>query len=557
MELENEQYSAVRFEELGGGETEQSFVSPQRLPAWKSSILYEPRHPVYGQEEETTVTDEGVEVCPEKKILTFIASGEHGGKGITYCNRCFLPDIADNGEGYGYCPDCSYAICHLCMKHKPVTGPMCHPPPQELPPPKDEVGTGFDYARLPDQKQGRIFALSGQYGAGEIIRIPKQVNAPPIENGLLLPRQTDDPPPCTAAAITLLGFKPAPRPMIAKTLDPKALLGGEPNHSGPPLGRKWVIRGDDIVDRGTFITPIPRGAAVTWNENGLQRTGKVLEWCANDMYKIEVTADEKTHRTSRLSKQVVDPIQEVPAIHVTTISQMDSMAIADQQRRLEIELIEVSGKCISLMDACTHTDRPYLKREKGDAKRGYYCKYVQCNWCGKVLVVNSQNVTPDKAVYERIVYDDKGESMLVSDDNFIQFRQNVTPSLHQGIKRPDGRGWTRKVVLLLPEIEQLHRRDFIHTADFRQLSAYRGRAKDLAGFEAIWADRGLLKNWHTPLADSQVPYGPSYLVPGARPLSDVTGMLKLRKALHKQDEKRRVQREGLTSVHTCFDEMNA
>eukprot|EP01059_Diplonema_ambulator_P036842 TRINITY_DN9428_c0_g1_i1.p1 TRINITY_DN9428_c0_g1~~TRINITY_DN9428_c0_g1_i1.p1 ORF type:complete len:561 (+),score=148.91 TRINITY_DN9428_c0_g1_i1:304-1986(+) len=556
MDQENDLYSAVRYEELGGEVKEQSFVSPQRLPAWKSSVLFEPRHPIYRAHEELEVgPDEGIEMCPEKKMLKFINYGEPGGRGVTDCNRCFERDIATKKGGYGYCPDCCYAICHLCMKNKPTTGPMCHPPPQEPQPEVSVSETGLEYARLPDQKQGRIFALSAsQYGAGELLRIPKQIHAPAIENGLLLPRQTDDPPPCTATAVKMLGFKNAPRPMIAKAVDAKALLGGEPNASGAPLGRKWVIRGDDIVERGVFVTPVPRNAIVTWKHNGVLRTGRVREWYSDDTYKVQVHAEDRPQRLSRLTSTVTEQIQRVPAVELTQITFDDAQRITDQQRKLEGELSEVSSRCLSLIDACTHADKPYVKREKGVPKRGYYCKYVQCNWCGKVLVVNSQYLKQDKAVYERVVFDDRGEGMLVHDDEFKEFRQSVNPSLHQGIKRPDGRGWTRKVVLLLPEIQQLHRRGYIHTADFRQLSAYRSHAKDLSNFERTWADDGLIKSWHTPTFDTQTLYGPSYLVPGSRPLSDVSGMIRMRKYLHKQDEKRRILREGLTAAHTCIDD---
>ena len=542
-------------------EVERAYVSPKRLPPWKSSILFDPKHPVYGVSEEVLDIDEQVETCPNLHPLKFVKGDPYqdGANSSTRmgivdncCNKCLLPGITNLSEGYGWCEICNYTTCFACMKTKPKSNCVKKPrPPEAIA--VEEKNEGLPYSKLPDSKTGKVFTWVSGGLMGSLIGTAKALTAPPAEAGFLLPVKAGDPPQCAAAAIKVLGGTQQ-APAIAKAVNPKSLLGGEPLDAGPPVGRRWITRGDDIVSRGKFITPIPIGAPVCWRDPDYEvvRVGRVKAILDNDEYSIKIIYDERGVRRPRLS---CPPSRGTTcaAMHLAVITEKDIEVIVDQQNKIENELIETVARCLSLIEGCTHTSKPYIKREKGNPRRGYSCLYVQCRWCGKVLVVNYQQAGKQRGdvTYSRIVLDEIGEAMLVMNDPYAKFRSIVVPSLPHGIRRSDGRGWSRKAILLLPEIALLNRQNYLHTADSRQLSFLRSRAKDISTFEKIWLDLGSSFDWHVPKTDTQTLFGPSHLVPGSSPLPDPTAMLHFRSLLRKADERRKEIREKFNEIEGC------
>ena len=662
------------------GEPEhQGYVSPRRLPAAQATTYFDPRHPTYVVDDSNDPDGDddadAMDTCPEGKILHYTSGTRPHARVSQDCRRCFSRGLEAQRRGYAYCADCGYAVCGSCVKNCTPPGVLCHPPPPPTAPPLPEGEGGLEYPRLPDRKTGRIRASAAGFVAVHESRaaaaaasqppgstaaaavaaassLAAQVYAPPVENGLLLPCGPDTVPPCADAAVRMLGLHAAPKPGLLRAVDPKAVLGGEPGESGPPLGRTWVVRGDDVVQRGggaceappaaTLVcyfdethggllrvarvvrscaadaaaaavaasaaggaaaeeeartenmrrlremlrahasegsasaassAPPPESAGVTLRmtrENAVSRLTKAeprrrLEGLEGDDVVVEHVEDERTTRRNRLIPPPPAGLVRLRAARVLRVTEAEAEAIRDQQHKLETELIEVSARCLVLMDACTHADRPCVSRKKGSEKRGYYCEYAQCTWCGKVLAVNSQEKGRNgTTTYRRTVFDQAGESKLVRNDAFAEFREPTPPPLLCGMKRGDGCGWTRKVVLLLPEMQQLHRRDYIHTADFRQLAALRAAAPKLLPFEGLWrvaGDEGGgggggaataaagLEGFVLPRQAAQVLVGPSQLVNGCPPLNDRSDMVAFLRQLQEKDAKRKAWREGQRSIH--------
>ena len=586
----------------------ESYVSPRRLPAWKSTVLFDPRHPVYNREDpRDEAVEEGMDTCPEGKILLFVKLEKKGSHVAADCRRCFSKDLTEQKEGYAYCIDCGYAVCFRCLRNCTPPGVMCLPPP---PPPAvaEKVAPhGLEYPRLPDRKHGAIKAASGaaQLAAEtlQFSRYPAQIFAPPIENGVLIPQTAEAVPPCADAAVKMLGMETKPKPAILSAIDPRAVLGGGPGNPGGPLARKWVLRGDDVVGRGGDTDIVKEGQLVCLFRSGWLHIAKVLQNeeqdaklrardsillrskqlrstqqrntakmlhqykdlldVAHDIaqqdtedlkdgpkdeYLVEIVADERAQRKSRLIHPPAEKIFTISAADVRSVTASEAEAILSQNYALETELIEVTSKCLSLVDACTHTSKPHITRKKGNPRRNYSCEYVQCNWCGKVLVVNSQDMGGSgdvgTASHMRMVFDEVGERML-DQDTYRDFRKAAAPPLLCGMKRSDGKGWTRKVVLMLPELQQLHRRGYIHTADFRKLSVLRGQAPKLLDFEKLWLTMpdGFTESFTLPNGDAQVLVGPSQLLNGATPITDHSHTIAFLKDTKSRDERRKVRRE--------------
>ncbi|KAJ9462121.1 hypothetical protein DIPPA_14855 [Diplonema papillatum] len=536
-------------------------------------------------------------------------------------------------------PQRFFSACFLCSRHKALDKPTCHPPPPEDLPKGPPPAPGFEFPRLPQKKTNKIVAHRFVGASDTLLRAARVIGRPPTEAGLLLPVKACEVPDAVGAAAELLQLGRGKGPnsaeeasMALKALVAQALLGGTPEDAGPPLGRKWVQRGDiALANESDGLKTLARGDEVAWVDradgSGALRTGTVRDVHSDDSYGVFLHYDDRGKRLTRLVHQPSedDRVQVIRASQLLRLSRPEVAAIRDQQAALEAELMDVTAKCLALIDACAHSVRPLLFRIKGSQTRSFSCHTAQCNWCGKVLVVNSQDVTladpaaagneptdsqdlsvqplfsttrlrnttrsageptdplddtqvssrlktPEilskkysdsvaagaagpaggragdqragvsfKRVYHRSVYDDVGEGLLRARDSFAEFRLRVNPHLLHGIKRPDGHGWTRKVVLLLPELQVLCRRGFLHVADYRLLAAFRAGANDFARFERLWLDCTLTSHWMAPAHEPQMLYGPCLFLPGAEPLQNVDAAIAFRRQLRFEDESRRVE----------------
>eukprot|EP01062_Namystynia_karyoxenos_P040588 TRINITY_DN29588_c0_g1_i1.p1 TRINITY_DN29588_c0_g1~~TRINITY_DN29588_c0_g1_i1.p1 ORF type:complete len:616 (+),score=154.44 TRINITY_DN29588_c0_g1_i1:61-1848(+) len=548
----------------GQSGAENTFVSPPRLPQCKATVLYDPRSdpplaaaqgaaaaplpsnwdPSLGAAPSSSKGDRGDRCIfgHELSIIRPRAAGAAAAPTLA-CSRCQMS--IERRDGYGRCAVCNYDVCVACLRRagdgaSALRSPPAPPLAGPVPPPVDAV-LPFPRLTTEEDKLGELWGiLPGPVpGKGAITR---RIHPPPPSSGLLLPRAPDDPPPCISAGMRWMktewkregGVDGGPPPHIMEAIPAAALLGGAAGDAGPPLGRAWVVRGDDAAASGACERALRPDEIVAWHdeETGFLCCGDIIEHAGGprDAYRVHVRdpIEDRTKRRFLRRARLHPPPKEkeavIPAVRLASVGGEKGWRRIEKQER-EVEQV-LSGACqrmLSLMDGCPHTDGPTLRREKGRRDRGTHAEYAQCRWCGKVLCVNWQTAErqPDGATsvsYYRTEYDDRGTTLLRTGDPYANYREDVEPELPHGLRRPGGRGWTRKVVLFLPELMQLNAAGYLHTADCRWLTARRARAPDVAQWELCWQSSPYGSGWIRPSAVAQCLYGPSLLLPGAAPL---------------------------------------